>query len=189
MNASRAFRYSPGLADLRALHHLPTRAAPSSNSISYTFLTLKITSSPEFCLNMLSLKSVIVFTIVACGFAAADLKADQKKYCTFSCGQYGDVEKTDGGCASITGHDEQGRANQWTIMKAFKTAKHDHYFNCIGTKMAFTTCCRPGSIVIPPHAKPPVMTLKGISSYPDICTNAVPVSPQEGDPQDCVYNP
>ncbi|KAI7961643.1 hypothetical protein MJO28_002132 [Puccinia striiformis f. sp. tritici] len=141
---------------------------------------------------MLSLKSTIVFTILACGFAAADLKADQKKYCTFSCGIYSDEDLTEGGCTTITNRDKDGTAIQWTMKEAFRTDNHAKYFNCLGTDAAFSSCCKPGSIKIPPGTKgkpPPVMTLNGPKSYSGICKDASPTSSEEGDPEDCLYNP
>ncbi|KAI9614387.1 hypothetical protein H4Q26_009537 [Puccinia striiformis f. sp. tritici PST-130] len=127
-------------------------------------------------------------TSICLTFDPADLKADQKKYCTFSCGIHIyngiDRDQTEGGCASVTRRDAYGIPTEWTIKKANKTDKHDKYFNCIGADEDFGSCCSPGSIVVPRNANPPVMTLKGFQSYPLICSNARPMLP--GDPKDCM---
>ncbi|POV96371.1 hypothetical protein PSTT_15685 [Puccinia striiformis] len=101
-------------------------------------------------------------TSICLTFDPADLKADQKKYCTFSCGIHIyngiDRDQTEGGCASVTRRDAYGIPTEWTIKKANKTDKHDKYFNCIGADADFGSCCSPGSIVVPRNANPPVMT-------------------------------
>ncbi|KAI7936511.1 hypothetical protein MJO28_015551 [Puccinia striiformis f. sp. tritici] len=139
---------------------------------------------------MLAVTSLIVLTIVACGFAAADLRADQKKYCTFSCGVHIynniDRDRLEGGCASITSRDSYGIPIQWTIKKASKTDRHDKYFNCIGADADFGSCCSPGSIVVPRNPQQPVMTLDGYSSYPNICSDARAFDVALGDPKDCM---
>jgi hypothetical protein len=40
-----------------------------------------------------------------------------------------------------------------TVVKAYSTENHKDFYNCLGTNMAFSTCCVPGSIKIPSKGK------------------------------------
>ncbi|KAA1098433.1 hypothetical protein PGT21_035192 [Puccinia graminis f. sp. tritici] len=87
-------------------------------------------------------KLVIIVSIVGCGFAAAaQLTKEQKTKCTFTCANH--VKLTAGGCARPIGSDSQGNPTGWELIKAHSTENHKAYFNCIGTEMAFSTCCLP----------------------------------------------
>ncbi|KAA1076044.1 hypothetical protein PGT21_032984 [Puccinia graminis f. sp. tritici] len=133
---------------------------------------------------LLSLKSIIVVTLAAFDLAAATLEEDQKKQCTFTCPS--SSGRSEGGCARGTQFDGDDPI-KWEFVKAHSTENHKDFYNCLGTDMAYSTCCVPGTIKIPSEGKPMILESGGNPrKYDNMCTDTDPKHMDvENFPKDC----
>ncbi|KAA1098353.1 hypothetical protein PGT21_033992 [Puccinia graminis f. sp. tritici] len=132
---------------------------------------------------LLSLKSIIVVTLLAFDLAAATLEEDKKKQCTFTCPT--STIGREAGCARATGW-KSDNAVKFEIVKANPTENHKDFFNCHGTGMAFSTCCVRGTIKIPSKGKPMILDSGTPQNYEKSCTNTDPEKMHvENFPKDC----
>ncbi|KAI9612979.1 hypothetical protein H4Q26_010249 [Puccinia striiformis f. sp. tritici PST-130] len=95
---------------------------------------------------LLSIRSILVLTIIACGFTAADLATDQKKKCTYGCGRANSAMR-EAGCALRVGRNEKTHQDSWLLKKGNPTEGHPGYYNCLGTGMNRPVCCLNKKIV------------------------------------------
>ncbi|KAI9627363.1 hypothetical protein KEM48_009849 [Puccinia striiformis f. sp. tritici PST-130] len=98
---------------------------------------------------LLSIRSILVLTIIACGFTAADLATDQKKKCTYGCGRANSAMR-EAGCALRVGRNEKTHQDSWLLKKGNPTEGHPGYYNCLGTGMNRPVCCLNKKIVYTP---------------------------------------
>ncbi|KAA1101970.1 hypothetical protein PGT21_034320 [Puccinia graminis f. sp. tritici] len=134
---------------------------------------------------LLSLKSIIVVTLAVFDLAAATSEEDKsKKLCTFTCPT--STSRAEAGCAKATDW-KSDNAVKWEIVKANPTENHKDFFNCHGTGMTFSTCCKQGTIKIPSKGKPMILDSGGNpDNYAQMCHDTNPENtPVEDFPKDC----
>ncbi|OAV88769.1 hypothetical protein PTTG_28926 [Puccinia triticina 1-1 BBBD Race 1] len=123
---------------------------------------------------MAFLKPFIVFTIIACGLEATELTVnDQGTKCTFHCKALNDVSKTQAACGKVTERDAHQNPIKWNLVPAHPTDGHLGYYNCIGTNMAFSTCCKPGTV---PKEGKSFDAGTDHSQYAHTCENTIPIA-------------
>ncbi|KAI7940430.1 hypothetical protein MJO28_014082 [Puccinia striiformis f. sp. tritici] len=135
---------------------------------------------------LLSIRSILVLTIIACGFTAADLATDQKKKCTYGCGRANSAMR-EAGCALRVGRNEKTHQDSWLLKKGNPTEGHPGYYNCLGTGMNRPVCCLNKKIVYTPGFWLKAMVVDGNGEYPFefLCNDAPDFNPTWGDPTDC----
>ncbi|KAA1100127.1 hypothetical protein PGT21_030015 [Puccinia graminis f. sp. tritici] len=121
---------------------------------------------------LISLKSIMVVSLAALNVTAATLEEEQKKRCTFSCATY--TGRAEGGCAKVMERSGDEPV-KWEMVMAHPTENHKDFYNCLGTEMAFSICCVPGSIKIPSKGKPMILESGGDpNKYRNMCSDTDP---------------